>query len=133
MRTIGIASLMMAAALWGCGDDGHGNIEPGPPTGAECPPASTLTYENFADGFMESYCRRCHSESVTGADREGAPSDHNFDDLVAIRGMADHIDEMAGSGPDSTNEQMPPDGDAPTLEEREQLAEWLACGAPGAE
>jgi hypothetical protein len=37
---------------------------------------------------------------------------------------------MAGSGPDATNEQMPPDGTAPTLAERQQLAEWLACGAP---
>lgn len=114
----------------GCRCGGEEGIELGPPTGAECPPASTLTYANFGQTFMEDYCLRCHSSTVTGADREGAPSDHNFDTIDEIRAFAGHIDEMAGSGPDATNDQMPPDGDAPTLAEREMLAEWLACGAP---
>lgn len=118
----------------GCGGGDEGDegeeLELGPPSGAACPEGSTLTYESFGRSFMESYCLRCHSESVTGADRFGAPSDHNFDTIIEIQGLAGHIDQMAGAGPDSTNEIMPTDDPAPTLAEREQLAEWLACGAP---
>lgn len=118
----------------GCGsgheDDEGEELELGPPSGAACPEGSTLTYDSFGRSFMESYCLRCHSGSVTGAAREGAPSDHNFDTIIEIQGLADHIDQMAGVGPDSTNEIMPTDDPKPTLAERQQLAEWLACGAP---
>ena len=129
---------LMMAHEGGCGsdeeDDGdhdHDHDEEvGPPTGATCPEGSTLTYENFGKPFMESYCLRCHSESVIGADRQGAPSDHNFDDIISIRGLAMHIDQKAGSGPDATNELMPENDPKPTMDERVQLSEWLACGAP---
>ena len=74
---------------------------------------------------------RVHVAIGPGADREGAPSDHNFDTLAEIRTFHEHIDEMAGSGPDATNELMPEgDGPFPTLAERQQLSEWLACGSP---
>ena len=59
-----------------------------------------------------------------------APADHNFDTLIEIQGLAEHIDGMAGIGPDSTNEIMPTDDPKPADDERRQLAEWLACGAP---
>lgn len=60
----------------------------------------------------------------------GAPIGHNFDRQVTIRAFAMHIDQVAGSGPAATNELMPPDGAVPSVGERAQLAEWLACGAP---
>lgn len=127
---------LMAHGEGGCGgeeeeDDHHaGELELGPPTGAACPEGSTLTYETFGRSFMETHCLRCHSASVTGAAREGAPADHNFDTLIEVQGLAEHIDGMAGIGPDSTNEIMPTDDPKPTDDERAQLAEWLACGAP---
>lgn len=111
-----------------CGDEG---FEFGPPTGAVCPSEGTnLTFDNFADPFFEQYCRRCHSADVVGDDRLGAPSDHNFDTVIEARSLKDHIDWTTGSGPDATNEIMPVGSPAPTLEEREQLSEWLACDAP---
>jgi hypothetical protein len=113
----------------GCGDD-SGEIEFGPPTNAVCPDDLTLTFDNFGQRFMADYCLRCHSAEVTGEARNGAPSDHNFDTAFEIRAFADHIDWMAGAGPDATNELMPPDGPGPTVDERRQLADWLACGAP---
>jgi uncharacterized membrane protein len=102
----------------------------GPPTEAVCPPTSTLTYENFGKGFMTQYCTRCHSSELVGADRMGAPSFHDFDSIYGIRAVANHIDETTASGPAATNLGMPPDKPAPTLDERKQLAEWIACGAP---
>ena len=45
--------------------------------------------------------------------------------------MSDHIDETTAAGPAATNTGMPPDKPSPTLEERKQLGEWIACGLPG--
>jgi uncharacterized membrane protein len=129
--------LLMAHGGGGCGgdDDHDDDAEVGPPTGAVCPEeGTTLTYDNFAETFFSTYCTRCHSADVTGADREGAPSDHNFDTHFEAVVLADHIDQMAGAGPDSVNTTMPPNdgGDVPTEAERRQLSEWLACGGPPA-
>ncbi len=79
---------------------------------------------------MQNYCTSCHSSAVSGTARNGAPSDHNFDSLEGIQSATEHIDENAGSGPKATNTRMPPSGNRPTLEERQKLSEWIACGAP---
>jgi hypothetical protein len=118
------------------GSDGHGDHEHGhnseemvgPLTGATCPSGSTLTYDNFAKGFMTKYCLRCHSSTVSGAERNKAPDDHNFDALADLELVAGHINQRAGSGPSATNEEMPPSDPKPSTEEREQLSEWIACG-----
>lgn len=102
----------------------------GPPTEATCPQGSTLTYANFGQPFMETYCTRCHASDRTGADRNGAPSFHDFDTLFGIQAVSDHIDMTSASGPAATNTSMPPDGLMPSLEERQQLGEWIACGMP---
>ena len=118
--TLRVALLLVAAA--GCGSD------PDPtPTGSECPPGSTLSYESFGADFMEAYCTDCHDSDLHGADRNGAPLYHDFDTFDGIIVVADHIDEWAAAGPDATNTLMPPEGDAPSDEERLQLGEWLAC------
>lgn len=99
-------------------------------TGTVCPPNSTLTLEGFGRPFMEKYCLRCHSVGLSGADRRGAPNNHDFDKVTDIRTLATHIDDETGAGPTGTNTQMPPDEPRPTLEERKRLSEWLACDAP---
>ena len=110
-----------------CGSDG---VEFGPPTAAVCPSGSTLTYANFGQPFMETYCTGCHASTLVGDDRNGAPTFHDFDTIEGIRSVADHIDQMAASGPNATNVGMPNDDPKPSLTERQQLGEWLACGAP---
>lgn len=112
----------------GCGDDEDKVL--GPPTGATCPPTSTVTYATFGRPFMESYCTRCHSSTLTGDARMGATAFHDFNTQLGVRVVRDHVDQAAGSGPDATNDQMPPDGVTPSLAEREMLSEWIACGAP---
>jgi len=102
----------------------------GPKTGTPCPPTSTLTYATFGQPFMENYCTRCHSSTLSGDDRMGATEYHDFDSRIGVLQVADHIDQAAGSGPEATNDAMPPDGASPSLAEREMLAEWIACGAP---
>jgi hypothetical protein len=119
MRLLVVAVVGLAA----CG----GGAAP-TPTGAICPPGSTLTYENFAAGFMEQYCTRCHHSELSGADRNGAPIFHDFDTRVGILNVGGHVDEWAAAGPNAINKMMPDDdGAAPTEPERFQLGEWLAC------
>lgn len=121
-----LALLLFATALLGC----SGSSGRGPPTGAVCPTDSALTYHNFAKPFMEKYCNECHSRSLRGEDRQGAPSFHDFDTLNGIRVVWDHVDMTSASGPNATNDSMPPESPTPTLEERKQLGEWLACDMP---
>jgi len=102
----------------------------GPPTEAACPSDSTLTYATFGQPFMESYCTRCHSSTLMGAARMGAPLLHDFDTLPGITIFTAHIDETAAAGPAATNTAMPIGDPTPSLDERKLLGEWLACGCP---
>ena len=156
-RKLGLVLTCLAAMSFGCDDDNaadhddehgaHGGAgadaehahggdseKPvGPLTGAKCPSSgSTLTYDNFAKKFFSDYCLTCHSEKVTGDARMKAPADHNFDTFADIDLLHNHIDQMAGSGPDHTNVTMPPAAATkkPTMEERQKLSEWIACGNP---
>ncbi len=87
----------------------------GQETGATCPPDSTLTWETFGETFMSAWCVDCHS---------------GFADPVRVRRDAGEIDRVAGAGPNGVNTEMPEGQLKPTLQEREALATWLACGAP---
>lgn len=118
-----------ATVLFGCGGGSSSPAE-GKPTESVCPTTQTLTYASFGQGFFGSYCQGCHASTVTGAARKGAPADHVFDQVEDIRLLAEHIDELAGAGPAVVNTVMPPDDPKPSENERTQLGEWLACGAP---
>ena len=107
----------------------HSSEVLGPPTETLCPPTSSLTYANFGEAFMMNYCTRCHDQALKGDARMGAPANHDFDTLIGVQRVANHIDETAASGPAATNMTMPPDGTKPSLAERQMLAEWIACGA----
>jgi hypothetical protein len=122
----GLALIALTGAV-SCGSDDDHADEGGKASGAVCPPGSTLTYDSFGRGFMQTYCTRCHSSTVSGEMRQGAPADHNFNTFAGIFVMADHIDEHAAAGPDSVNTAMPPSDPKPSEAERRQLGEWLAC------
>ena len=128
LRRVGLLAALLAVSFLvdGCEHE-H---EEGKPSGATCPTTQTLTYANFGMAFFAQYCTRCHSESVTGAARNGAPADHNFDTVADIVFNKDHIDEHAAAGPTVVNEEMPPTAPKPTEADRKKLGEWLACGAP---
>jgi hypothetical protein len=90
-----------------------------------CPPGGTkLTYYNFGGAYFSSYCNSCHS--APDGQRNGAPDDENFSTLAGIRAHKDLIFVNAAA----SNDAMPPGPDAPPIAERNQLADWLACGAP---
>lgn len=115
----------------GSADAGGDSVVPitGLSTGATCPDDNALSYENFGRAFFEQYCLRCHSVSIGGSERL-APPGRDFDELMMIRSDALYIDQFAAAGPKGEHVSMPPNGETPTLEERTELGEWLACGAP---
>jgi uncharacterized membrane protein len=131
-RQIALAVGVSLAAGCAAGSDAPDTVTPitGLPSGATCPEGSELSYDNFGREFFEAHCLRCHSAAISGAMRQ-APLDRNFDDVTMIRTLARQIDQQAGVGPTQQNQIMPPEGESkPTLEQRMQLAQWLACGAP---
>lgn len=92
---------------------------------AECPPEGTdLSYETFGQEFMQHYCQTCHSSFAP--DRKGAPSDYVFDTREQVIEWIDRIYERSAGD----NVSMPPGPEDPPQAERDDLAEWLACGAP---
>ena len=87
-----------------------------------CPPTGTThTYASFGGHFVDTYCNSCHSTS-----KNGAPAAFRFDTVEDIRGHAARI-FVRSAGPNTTMPVGPID---PPVEDRDKLAEWLACGAP---
>jgi hypothetical protein len=112
--------------LAGCSEDPEGPEGPPP---SDCPPQSVLTFENFGEPFLMTWCTPCHSSHLADIgdpnDRQDAPVGADFDTYDHyIDWDAKVYDRAAG-----TNTQMPPAG-GPTEEERTMLAEWIACGSP---
>jgi uncharacterized membrane protein len=89
-----------------------------------CPPDTTLTYDNFGAAFLDVNCNTCHSADP--GHRHGAPDTFRFDTLDEVHAHAARIFVRAAA----TNTTMPPGPDDPPFDAREQLAAWLACGAP---
>lgn len=90
-----------------------------------CPSeGTTLTFDSFGRGFFGSYCNSCHSGPAE--DRGGAPPEYVFNTVEQVRQHKDRIFSRS-AGPNTT---MPIGPDDPPRDERDKLAEWLACGAP---
>jgi hypothetical protein len=80
----------------------------------ECPPESTLTYESYGQLVIEEQCLACHAGNESP----------RLDSIEAIRLAKSAILREA-----IASTAMPDGGDM-TIEERQTLGEWLACGAP---
>ncbi|MCP4250258.1 MAG: cytochrome c [bacterium] len=121
--TIGLL-FVVGCATGGGGSAGGGGEEGagGDDGGAAC---TDLTYENFAAGFFDSFCTRCHSSALSGADRNGAPAGLDWDQLDVVRENLDRIRVRA-----TELNTMPPSEPRPEDDERTALAEWIGCGAP---
>jgi hypothetical protein len=105
--------VVVAAALGAC--SGAATIDEHP-----CPPGGTqLTYASFGKDFFESYCVRCHGGP-------NAYSSRSFTSVELIRASRERIYANAAG----ENTAMPPGPDDPPRDLRDNLATWLACGAP---
>jgi uncharacterized membrane protein len=112
------AALLALSSLAGCKAETSIDDYPCPSGG------TTLTYESFGRDFMAQNCQICHGQS--DGDRNGAPSGFDFGTVERVRDHAPRIFARAAAD----NVTMPPGPDDPPASERNELAEWLACGAP---
>jgi hypothetical protein len=89
-------------------------------------PPGGETYTNFARGFFETWCVRCHSSRLnTPIERNGAPEGFNWDDETAVRREIVRI--RAAVGVDNWMPLTPPN---PSCDERQRLVRWIDLGAP---
>jgi uncharacterized membrane protein len=114
MRTLALVLL----ALGGCAEWTELEDVPCPPEGTE------LGWNDFAQGFFAQHCNACHAAGVD--DRNGAPAAYLFDTYEQALALRERVFLRAAGD----NTSMPPGPDDPPVEEREMLAEWIACGAP---
>jgi uncharacterized membrane protein len=91
----------------------------------ECPDDSFVTYENFGEPLMLTWCTPCHSSHLsTPEERQDATDGVNLDSYDDVVKHTDLIQLFAVE-----TDAMPPAG-GPDVEERDLLAEWIACGMP---
>jgi uncharacterized membrane protein len=116
--------------LTACGDEGGGEPTPTPIVipSRDCPDGNILTWENFGQGFMSTWCTSCHSSSLAEGQRADAPLGVDFDSYELVRSQAVRIFARAADD-QSEPGWMPPAG-GPTVSERYNLGDWLACNAP---
>ncbi|MEQ1568021.1 MAG: hypothetical protein ABMA64_20445, partial [Myxococcota bacterium] len=87
------------------------------------PPACDDTWESFAHGYTITWCRSCHSASLTTPEsRYGAPAGVDFDTLAMTRQWAPRVE---GALP-----RMPPAGGVPD-DVRSRFDAWVGCGMLG--
>lgn len=119
-RILVLASLLSLVGLLGVGCGGWTTYEE-----YKCQnPNTTVTYQNFVKGFLDKWCNYCHS--VTSENRRGAPVAYVFDTYASVVALKKRIFLRSAAN----NITMPPGPDDPPLEERNKLAEWIACGTP---
>lgn len=95
------------------------------PSLIDCSQGTTLSWDNFGRQFIRRYCSGCHSASLNGSGRQGAPTDMNFDTHAeALEFRVDMLLHAASNGA-----KMPP-GVPVGRDERALFSEWLKCGAP---
>jgi hypothetical protein len=108
---------LIGLALLAC----HG----GGPEPAGCDDAPT--WDDFAHGYVQTWCQPCHSSLLTGADRQGAPAGVDFDTWSEVYAQRDRVQARAV---DYLPSPMPPQGGVPE-DDVARLGQWLACGAEG--
>jgi hypothetical protein len=88
-----------------------------------------LTWENFGQPFLLTWCVPCHSPYLSGEGdpnaRQDAPIGSDFDTYAHY--MDWDADIYGRAAADNTS--MPPAG-GPSSEDRAMLAEWIACSSP---
>ena len=101
----------VAALMSACTGASSTGIDP-----ISCPPTgTTLTYANYGQAFFASTCAKvgCHDRKSPVLTTQAAIQEHTSQ----LLDEAVYTDAMPQSG-------------TMTIAEREQLGEWLACGAP---
>jgi uncharacterized membrane protein len=117
---------------FGCTDSTGGDSDPSgnstlvdDTSALACSQAQSITWDTYAHGFFLSWCTSCHSSTLPGPKRQGAPVGMDFDTYAGVVEYADKIEYRAVTAEEKY--LMPPIG-GPDPKERELLGLWIACG-----
>ena len=89
-------------------------------------PPNGDTYAGFVQPFIQQYCLRCHSSTLTTPeDRHGAPMSFNWDTESGVRAELQRIRNAVGVA-----NYMPLNAPMPSCDERRRLVRWVDIGAP---
>src|SRR6185295_16109917 len=93
--------VLLGLLIAGC----TGDPPPPVPTQARCPDPDpgTLTWDNFGQPFMAQFCTSCQDSALPHSQRNGAPLYHDYNTLLGVMEIPDHIDQWAGDGPAADN------------------------------
>ncbi len=127
------ARRLFVLLLSACGDDAgqaDGGLINGCPslTAPQATPGEPIdgdTFATFAGPLLQQYCTRCHSSTLTGAARNGAPVGFNWNDEASVR---THLIEMRNAI--GVANFMPPSAPRPSCAERQRLVRWIDAAAP---
>jgi uncharacterized membrane protein len=125
IRVLFGALVAAVALLPACSsNDGDKPDSPAAPAATCPPPEKVPTFADLQRGILP-ICLECHSVTVMGDARHGAPPGMNFDTYSELSIVADTAVYLV------QNRMMPyPDGAGPTEEQRQELYDWAACGKP---
>lgn len=92
------------------------------PSSVDC---AKVTVPKYTEMTAWARCVACHSSSLSGSSRAGAPGDINFDNYDAALADADLARSEVEAG------AMPPSG-SPKLSaaEKDQIINWASCDTP---
>lgn len=109
----------MLAVAAGCGSGSNATTSTS--SGADC----SATIPTYSELTIWPLCTVCHSSSLSGSARQGAPSNVNFDTYAAAaRAAGEAVTEVTAG-------RMPPSGETqPTSAETAALEQWAQCGSP---
>ncbi len=110
----------MLLMLLACGKDGS---DSGTVAAVDC--AEVTTWGTVGAPFIYTWCTPCHSPTLTGDERQGAPEGVDFATYADVVAYADRIEDRVFSD----TAPMPPAG-GPSPAELEDVAAWLSCGLP---
>jgi uncharacterized membrane protein len=116
--------ILSVVALSACGSSNAAEEEEVPPA-VNCGAVQPIPAFARVQAF-QSVCTDCHSSAKTGAARNGAPTEINFDEYASAHAHAEQaaIEVNAGA--------MPPAFAKTTLTDVQKAAlfSWAMCGAP---
>ena len=120
LRFLLLAALSLTLLLVvGCGEEGNEGLPQGL---GDCPEESTVVWATV-ESIFEANCNHCHSATLEGGDRQGAPVESNFDTAAAAGLNDEYTWQRIQTG------QMPNDAAMSSDADALKIREWLACGA----
>jgi len=113
-------AFLFTISLSGCGDKADPVRSPDGSDGSQ---SDSITYTLGIKEILDQHCIRCHSHIKTGAERNGAPPEVNFDTYESAVKSAQRANARIQAG------TMPPDGGI-AEEQHALFQKWIGKGTP---